>query len=221
MSQSIKNISNTALRNTVKTLRNGHITIRRAHPEDAEFFVDLVLLSAPTLFPDLYGAKVRTVLTYLFQRRKNLFSYQHVYFSALKGQKIGMILGYDWKTEKRESLRTGFLLMRNMKLDFFHMLPNMIKAERAVDNLEKGEFYISNIATLSPHRCLGIGTKLIQKMESIAKESGNTKLALVVEKDNLNAITFYKGLGFLVVRETSFRPSIGNCIDFYKMCKPL
>ena len=117
---------------------NENIIIRKALPEDALDFVNLVLLSEPTLFPAIFGSGVRRVIQNLFHQRRNLFSFEHSYFIEVDGKKAGTILGYDGKTQREEEWRTGLLLINYMKLGFFTRILSLLKAMSMVGQVENG-----------------------------------------------------------------------------------
>jgi len=87
------------------------ITIRRGALEDSKNFAELMLMSAP-YFPILFGNRIKIVLQELFCCHANLFSFEHVHFAEIDGEKVGMILGYDWQVKKLENLRTGFYYLK-------------------------------------------------------------------------------------------------------------
>jgi len=72
------------------------ITLREATLYDYKEFPELMLMSAP-YFPILFGNRIKIVLQELFRCRANLFSFEHVHFAEIDGEKWGMILGYDWQ----------------------------------------------------------------------------------------------------------------------------
>ena len=90
----------------------GNIAIRKGKSEDAQDFSRLVLLSAPTLFPVLFGSNAADLLKRLFQQPRNLFSFEHSCFIKVNGKTAGMVLAYDWEHKRREELHTGLLLVR-------------------------------------------------------------------------------------------------------------
>jgi len=63
------------------------------------------------------------------------------------GEKAGMVLSYDWQVKRQEDWRTGFLLLRSMKFDFLDKLSLLMRFNKAVETIRKGEYYISNVAT--------------------------------------------------------------------------
>ena len=194
--------------------------IRKAFPEDANEFAELALIAAP-YFPVLFGKKIRTVLQYLFCQPRNLFSHEHTCFAEIDSQRAGMILSYDWRAKAEEDLRTGLLFMTLMKFNFLARLPLLLKFNKAVGGVKKGESYISNVATYSRYRGLGVGGSLIAAAEHEAQKGGAKKIVLDVEKENVNAIGLYERLGYEITRESSVRLGGEVIVDSYRMAKTL
>jgi hypothetical protein len=132
-----------------------HITIREALPSDADDFAELVLLSSPGLFPAIYGGGVRDLMRYLFRQRGNLFSFEHACFAEMDGKKAGMILGYDWRAKRRESWRTGYLLLKHRKGALSGKIPLLMKVNGVVGMVGGGILY-------KQYRCV----PAIQRQES-------------------------------------------------------
>ena len=131
-----------------------------------------------------------------------------------------MIIGYDWRTKKRQDLRTGFLLLREMKLGFLRKLPAFIRTRNVVGAVNYGEYYISNLATYTNYQSSGIGTRLICEAEKRARKRGALHVVLDVEVDNSGAIKLYEKLGFRMVSESSVQ--LGKeSLRFYRMSKQL
>src|SRR4030042_3636977 len=194
------------------------VRLRGAIATDAADFTDLVLISASELFPAIYGDGAKAVMKRLFCQRRNLFSFEHTYFAEAGGSKMGMLLGYDWNVKRRESWRTGLLLLKQMKSDFMRQLPTMIKLEGLIGVVHGGEFYISNLAIYPEFRAQSIGTKLILDVEKGAKEEGARKVALDVEVGNVGAIKLYSRLGYSITGEVLVRLR-GRFFHFYRMSK--
>ena len=173
--------------------------IRKGFPEDAQDFTNLILLSESGLFPAVFGSNVKNVLQSLFRQRRNLFSFEHSYFIEVDDAKAGTVLGYDWKTQRGEEWRTGLLLIKYMKLEFFARIPALLMALHLVGRAEDNEYYISNVAVYPEFRGAKLGTNLILKMEEEARSCGAKKMALDVEVDNQSAIKLYNRLGYSVV----------------------
>ena len=196
-----------------------NIGVRKALRDDARDFADLIILSAPSLFPTIYGDEVKTIMQHLARQRCNLFSFEHTYFAELNGKKAGMIVGYDWRTKKRENWRTGFLLLIQMKVGFLGKLPLMMKVRDAIGMVSDREYYISNVAIYQQYRGMGIGTRLLLEAEEEAKRSSAERLALDVELGNHGAIRLYKRLGYSMVGESSVKLRGAKPFHFCRMCK--
>ncbi|CAD5244409.1 GNAT family N-acetyltransferase [Thermococcus camini] len=187
--------------------------------EEARHFARLMEMSAPQYFPALLGPKFRGVFEALFLEKENLFSHEHVVFAVYDGEIAGMLLGYDWKTREREEKRTGWLMMRILGFDFLKKLPGFIRASLSSGRLEKGDYYISNVAVYPEFRGRKIGKSLMLHAEERAKDMAK-RMALDVEKDNEIAIAVYKKLGYSIEREHSVELE-GKVYMFYKMVKGL
>jgi ribosomal protein S18 acetylase RimI-like enzyme len=165
--------------------------VRKALLTDAEDFAALVLMSAPSLFPTIYGKGVSDVLQHLFSRSCNLFSFEHTSFAEFGGRKAGMVLGYGWQVKDRENWQTGSLLFEKMRGIFRRKLPLLMKFGNVIRVVKEREYYISNIAVYPEYRTAGIGTRLIFVAEEEAKKSGAERVALDVEVENTGAYRLY------------------------------
>jgi len=197
-----------------------NVSIRNASQDDARDFAELMIISAP-YFPILFGEKIRTILQHLFFERHNLFSFEHAYFADVDRRPAGMVLGYDWKTKKEESLLTGTLLFAEMKGSLLKRLPLLAKFSKTVGPLSENDFYISNVATYPQYRGKGVGTKLVVEIEKKAREKEAKRILLEVEKENVNAITFYGKVGYRVIGDFSIRLTEATVLSFHKMSKKL
>jgi len=198
-----------------------NIVIRKGFPEDAPDFANLALLSEPPLFPAIFGSGVRGVMQNLFRQRRNLFSFEHSYFIEVDGTKAGMILGYDWKTQREEEWRTGLLLIKFMKLEFFARILSLLRALSIVDRAEDNEYYISNVAVYPEFRGANLGTNLLLKMEEEAKRYGAEKITLDVKADNQGAVKLYNRLSYSIVGNSRRAKINGESFAFFRMRKKL
>jgi len=198
-----------------------NIIIRKGLPEDAQDFTNLALLSEPPLFPAIFGSGVRGAMQNLFRHRKNLFSFEHSYFIEVDGRKAGVILGYDWKAQRRGEWRTGLLLIKCMKLGFFTRTPSLLKALSLVRRVQNNEYYISNVAVYPEFRGSKLGTNLLLRAEEEAKRCGAEKSALDVEADNQGAIRLYDRLGYSIVGKPMRAKISRKNFAFFRMCKKL
>ena len=61
--------------------------------------------------------------------------------------------------------------------------------------------YLSMLAVSKAHRSKGVGSYILHEVEDFTSKSGMNMLRLEVEKDNLNAISFYKRNDFRLYEE--------------------
>lgn len=178
------------------------ITVRKATLDDNKGFAELLLLSAP-YFQFIFGDKTRIVLQNLFRYRSNLFSFEHVYFAEVDGKKAGMILGYDRQTKRKEDLKTGYMLFKEIGVNILGKFLLLMKFNTTVGKVCKDEYYISNIATYPQFRGKGVGKRLIFEAAQEAKLFSAKRIVLDVEKNNISAIKLYGKLGYKMTKSFS------------------
>ena len=195
------------------------VIIRKGEPQDARDFSQLVLLSAPTFFPYLFGSDVRNVMKNLFQHTRNYFSFEHSYFIEVNGDIAGMALVYSYKQKKREKLRSSLLISKYLKRSIFTQLTYLLKSEDIVTQIIERECYLSNIAVYPEFRGLGFGTKLLGLIEEEARKTGNRRVVLDAETDNKRAIKLYERLGYNTEQKSPIFQIKDKNFEFFKMCK--
>lgn len=196
------------------------VIVRNATFGDSVAFAELMLISAP-YFPILFGERIKTVLQDLFCRRCDLFSFEHVHFAEVNQEKVGMILGYDWKIKSVENLRTGFLLFRKAGVSLLYKTKLLMRFSTTVGQLHKGEYYISNIAIYPKYRGRGIGKTLMLAAEQEAKIAGAERIVLDVEKENTSAISLYENIGYEIIGKFSLPLQKDKILHFYRMIKEI
>ena len=100
-------------------------------------------------------------------------------------------------------------------------LSAFLKLNRTVGKLDDGEYYISNIAIYPKYRGRGIGKRLLFENEQWAKDAGVERIVMDVEKDNINAMRFYKNSAYKILEEFSVSIEKTKIIDFYRIIKKL
>ena len=130
-----------------------------------------------------------------------------------KEQVAYMLASFQSRQAIREQIRTGiaYYLIREGDAHIGYM---------AVQ--PKGrELFLSKIYLKLSMRGLGYGKKAIQFAEKVAKELDLDKIALTVNKNNINSIKAYEKMGF--INTGSVVQDIGNgfVMDDYKMEKTL
>lgn len=82
--------------------------------------------------------------------------------------------------------------------------------------MKLGQLYV-----LESHRGLGLGKRMLARVESLAREHGSRTIRLQVNKRNTSSIGFYRAMGFEVFRETVFDIGGGFVMDDFLMEKRL
>ena len=196
--------------------------IRKAPPDEhiARLFSEMILDSAE-YFPLIFGPSIYDVLTKLFIRERNLFSYRHVKVLEYENDIAAMILAYDFHTKKSEGPRTGRLLARYLHFAMVMRFRRLWKFNVTVGRLDAGDWYISNIAVFEKYRRRGFARELMIDTEKDAEKHNAKFLTLDVEKANHAAINLYKSLGFSGVNEFQIKIGRHNFIELMRMKKPL
>jgi len=194
--------------------------VRKANKDDSLGFAELLLLSAP-YFPILFGDKIKSVLQYLFEDYANLFSFENTYIIESNDEIAGMLLGYTWQEKSRENLKTGFLLFKKLGISLLGKYSILKKFNKTIGEFNKDEYYISNIAIHPRFRGAGLGRELIFEAEKNAKIIGVKRMILDVEKDNLEAIGFYKKLGYIKIKDFQISLQQDVILHFYRMAKKI
>jgi len=168
------------------------ITIRQAQLADATQAAPLIIDAIGDIAKRMTGEtefeKVEEDLIVLFKREDNRHSYLHTYVAELDEKVAGIMVLYagidapeldrnlsEWLTKKG---------VANSEVD----------AESLAD-----ELYIDTVCIDPLFRGKGIGTKLLQHAEEVAKQKNISKLSLNVETQKEPAIRLYKRLGYEIV----------------------
>ncbi len=194
--------------------------VRKATEKDSIKYAELILITAP-YFPFLFGENIKQVLQELFLSTNNLFSLKNVFTIEINKELAGILLGYAWKTKKQSNLNTGILLFKKVGINLLNNIVPLLKFNSSVGQLDKGEYYISNIAIYPKFRGKGLGKELIKKAEEEAKRKEAEKVVLDVEKENIVAIKFYTKLGYKKVKEFRVYLEKEKVLNFYRMIKEI
>lgn len=185
-----------------------------------EDFINLILFTGEKIFYSIFGKNVKNILKNLYREKENQFSYEFTNFIEVQNKICGMLLSYSYDDKKKVELNTGRFLLKIMKIDFLKIFPNLLKSFFVLEKLDKGDYYISNIATYPSFRGIGLGTKLLTFSEDVAKNRKMKRLVLEVEKENKNAIKVYENFGFKKEKDLDLKIE-DKTFSFYKMVKNL
>lgn len=181
-------------------------TLREAKKEDSGSIADLVYKTEDD--PEHiwgYGRKKEIInrIKLLVESEDSRYSYRNVKVAELKGKICGAIILIKGKDLSKLDKITTIKLIKYIK-----RIKNKIKflkdviLELNLNECEKNEFYIANLATLEEYRGMGIGKALISLAEEDAKRLGY-KVCSLLAKDSF-VKGFYEKLNFVFEEEEEF-----------------
>lgn len=200
-------------------------TLRPAAPADAALAVALIRLSMGAEMDWLFGQEpdltADDVMTALYLRPGNRFSWQVCQIAEVEGQLAGLLLAYPGRNLPVLEVVTAWQLLWICGLAATWRI---ILRQRAYGNLLEArcdEFYLSNFGVLPEFQGRGLGGWLLQQMDAQARRAGLHKCSLLVARDN-PALRLYQRHGYHIERTYTFStPEIGHGVGFYRMVKAL
>ncbi len=168
------------------------ITIRQAQPADAEQAAPLIIDAIGDIAKRMTGEtewdKVEQELCVLFKREDNRHSHLYTYIAELNGKVAGVMVLYAGSDAPK--------LDQNLS----EWLANKGAANSEVDAESLAdELYIDTVCIDLAFRGKGIGTRLFDYAEEVARQKNSKKLSLNVEIEKEPAIRLYKRLGYEIV----------------------
>ncbi len=170
--------------------------IRKAKVDDAPRLAELMNMAGEGIPAHLWGRMAgpdEDVMRFGAQRvarAEGGFSYTNAYVAVCNGAVAGMLLGYRLP----DPYEAGPL----------DEIPDVVRPLVALEALVPGSWYVNAVATDSAFRGHGIGHKLMEWAEQLAKVSDSGALSLIVAEENALARRLYENLGY----ETSARRPI-------------
>lgn len=119
------------------------------------------------------------------------FSYRNAHIIEDDGNVMGMLIGYP--------------------IDDPYDMGDMEKTPEAFRPLVEleaqvpGSWYVNVVAVHAEHRGKGLGSRLLNHAEYVARQTRNGTMSIIFESRNLNAYSLYERLGY---REAARRPRV-------------
>lgn len=197
------------------------IVIRKGKPEDAPHYAELVVATAPILFPTLFGSTVKSLMTKLFKHRRHYFSFDSSYFAELDGKMAGMAQLHKREPGMKEKTRLGLLLFKYLNWRFPNKIAGLLRSERVMWLATNKDCYLSCVAVYPEFRGQGIGTKLLEAVEEEAKNIGKKRIVLKAETHNTRAINLYQRLGYKVELKPPVLKIRNRVFESFKISKQI
>jgi len=199
------------------------ITIRPARLDDRMLVVQLVHLSKGRLAEFLYGLgphSIEDCLGQLFERDAGRLGYGICSIAEWDEQAVGVLLSFPGAIYPRLERAAGWELIRFYGLrSTFRFLRKMVYLGFEPE-AERDEYYLSNMAILPEFQWQGIGSRLLEYAEQVARTNGLKKCSLLVAMKNIDALRLYERSGYLVVYSHHYKDgSLG--LDYHRMVKVL
>lgn len=162
------------------------IQIRPAQPGDAEVAA-VLLFSAYTYtqitFPlrEEHESGWIERLRHFFRQDGNRFSYQNIHVAVASSAVVGLVLSFGGRDETRLNAAVGSWLEQEAEDD---------------------EWYVDALAVFSNWGRKGIGTRLLEHAERLARQHHYPKIALHVAQENTQALELYTHLHYAVTQQT-------------------
>lgn len=174
--------------------------IRNVRPQDELNTIAHLVYETDPIMSFLFGKNPKAIkqIVELIQQDDNAFSYQHIHV-YLDGDSIkGLILSYRRSSidKKRENqvYSEVFSAFELLTLWLKSIILKPIQHKKEIDGI-----YIQNISVSAAARGEGIGSKLLNALENVAKQQNINALWLDVAIDNTNAKRLYERMGFETV----------------------
>lgn len=184
-------------RNGSNVIGDPKVTLRRANPsiEDGFVYAKFLNQAADGFFEFMLGKKFAETIADTFATPAHDFSFENVLFAEQDTIVVGMASGFSARqhhhcSDKVLTTARGFPWFR---MSMIHMIFGSLL--RFLDTLEDSSYYLQAIAVDRELRGKGIGSMLIDAMETRGIDSGARRFALDVAGKNEGALRLYESRG--------------------------
>ncbi|MCK9490878.1 MAG: GNAT family N-acetyltransferase [Sulfurimonas sp.] len=140
---------------------------------------------AKTLTGESEKKKILKTLDFYISMNINRLSYNNIYTYEVKNDLAGLIIAYDSnRVDELDNLMIRHLASKNIFLDSFDK------------ECFEDEFYVDTISVFEEFQGRGIAKELFCFIEEKAKELGFTKVSLLVDVENIKALSLYEKIGY-------------------------
>jgi ribosomal protein S18 acetylase RimI-like enzyme len=178
------------------------IQFRSATPADAVVAGRLLFESFPKKATYIIGlgneARAKKILVDIFSKPGHRLSYESTQIVLYDGAVIGALTAYPGNQMEKLNRHLYLHLIKQYKIRgkfalILRGLPLIFIKETARD-----EYFLSNLVVKRQYRCQGVGEKMLEAVEQLAKEAGYSRVSLIVNLENQSAQRFYERYGYEV-----------------------
>jgi len=173
--------------------------VRSPVSSESEVISELILQSDCGMLPALFGPSVKSLLQHLQHRSDNPYSFNHTLVIADEAGSrsvVGAMIGSPVASTRGANLRTAGHLFTWYGPCLIARFPGLVRAGKALDDLQPEDFYLSHVAVLPEHRGRGAGSLLLRAAEERSRILGARRIVLDVEEHNERARALYARLGY-------------------------
>ena len=200
---------------------NQKTLLRPAKPEYDEglLFARYIDEAAEGFFGFMLGRNSKSIIAKAFIETKHTLSYENVIFAEKDGKVVGMSSSFsgvqhrEFSEEPLKKAASRSAVRMKIVRTLFSPL------WRILESIPNDDFYIQGIAVEPKLRGEGIGSILMNDLESRARSNGSMRLSLDVSAKNKGAQKLYEKLGMAVLSKwpsTKILPPV-----FVRMSKDL
>lgn len=186
------------------------IALRKGSKLDADALATLILSSAPTLLPYMFKGQ-ENAIEYIWQASQQADGQYSAarHQVATDGNNVVACITL-WDNQLSASFHS-YTLQSLTRFLQANQIAHLLSINEVITQVFLAplahQLCIGHLAVLENYRGLGIGKKLIAYAILQAKTRGKTQLVLDVDTSNDEAISFYTGLGFVIMQNAQFNPS--------------
>ncbi|GIM29430.1 hypothetical protein CPJCM30710_20960 [Clostridium polyendosporum] len=193
------------------------VKVRKTKSNDFGMIAELIYSTEP--FPQVIWGKgkkeqILERILELLEDEDNRYSSKLVMVAELNDRVVGMILLIPYVELRRLSKNTDKILLKYQHKDFRKRFIEYKELSYNLEEAEREELYISNIAVFDEFRGKGIGRALFEKAEEEAYLIGFDKLSLTTKDEKV--IKYYISEGFTIEQVMKLEDK-----NLYRMVKEL
>ncbi len=187
---------------TKRNLPLSEIDFRPAKPSDAKVVSGLLFETFPKKAAYIIGLgsedRAKKILKDVFPIPGHRLSYECTTNVILSNKVIGAMVAFPG-SELGSLNRSLYLPILN-QYKFSGKLKLISRAMPLffLKETMRDEFFLSNLGVRNKYRNQGIGGRMLLYVEGLAKEAGYSKISLIVNLENQNAMRFYDRYGYKV-----------------------
>lgn len=166
------------------------LILRAAVKNDAKPAAELIRVANGDIAELLTGKtkpqNVRDTLALYFREDINRFSYKNIWIASVMDKVAGLVITYPGE----DAARLDKTILNRLRKKQGNPLKSFDQ------EADEKDYYIDTLSVHPKFQGHGIGTALIKKAETVAKEKGYKRISLNVAHGNVSAKHLYKKLGY-------------------------